>query len=122
MSERTIRRGEAETEPVAQLSLLDRLIDEEPDKLRDPPLSSTESIAALRRSVRRDLEALLNTRRRWRSWPETYTELGVSPLGYGIWTFLRVLLVIRAGVNGCAPTWSKPSADSSLGSSVFGLP
>jgi hypothetical protein len=53
MSERTIRRGEAETEPVAQLSLLDRLIDEEPDKLRDPPLSSTESIAALRRSVRR---------------------------------------------------------------------
>jgi type VI secretion system protein ImpF len=87
MSERTIRRGEAEPEPIAQPSLLDRLIDEEPDKLRDPPRSSAESIAGLRRSVRRDLEALLNTRRRWRSWSEDYTELGVSPLGYGISDF-----------------------------------
>jgi type VI secretion system protein ImpF len=87
MSERLSRRGETETDPVAQLPLLDRLIDEEPDKLRDPRLSSAESVAALRRSVRRDLEALLNTRRRWRSWPERYTELGVSPLGYGIADF-----------------------------------
>jgi type VI secretion system protein ImpF len=87
MSERVIRSGEPETQPLARLPLLDRLIDEEPDKLRDPPLSSKDSVAALRRSVRRDLEALLNTRRRWRSWPESYTELGVSPLGYGISDF-----------------------------------
>ena len=87
MSERSIRRGEPETDPIAQPSLLDRLIDDEPDKLRDPPLSSAESIAALRRSVRRDLEALLNTRRRWRSWSEGYVELAVSPLGYGISDF-----------------------------------
>lgn len=38
----------------------------------------------LRRSVRRDIEALLNARRRWRSWPSYLTELAVSPLGYGI--------------------------------------
>ncbi len=87
MSGRTSHDGERGAAPVAQLSLLDRLIDEEPDKLRDPPLSPAESIAALRRSVRRDLEALLNTRRRWRSWPEGYIELGVSPLGYGISDF-----------------------------------
>ena len=87
MSERAIRRGEPEADPVAQLSLLDRLIDEEPDKPRDPPLSSAESISVLRRSVRRDLEALLNTRRRWRSWSEGYVELAVSPLGYGISDF-----------------------------------
>ena len=87
MSERAIRRGEPEADPIAQLSLLDRLIDEEPDKPRDPPLSSAESISVLRRSVRRDLEALLNTRRRWRSWSEGYVELAVSPLGYGISDF-----------------------------------
>ena len=73
--------------PFAQLSVLDRLIDEEPDKLRDPPSSPAESLDLLRRSVRRDIEALLNTRRRWRSWPGGYTELSLSPLGYGIGDF-----------------------------------
>jgi len=82
------RRGSRDsTPPVAQLSLLDRLIDEEPDKLRDPPMSAADSIAAFRHSLRRDLEALLNSRRRWRSWPQGYSELGVSPVGYGISDF-----------------------------------
>lgn len=71
----------------AQLPLLDRLIDEAPDVDRDPPLSSAEAIALLRRSVRRDIEALLNARRRWRSWPQGYRELAQSPLGYGISDF-----------------------------------
>jgi type VI secretion system protein ImpF len=73
--------------PVAQLSILDRLIDEAPDKLIDRPLSHAETLGALRRSVRRDLEALLNTRRRWRSWPDGYAELALSPVGYGIADF-----------------------------------
>ncbi len=64
--------------------LLDRLIDDSPDQTRDPPQSAAESMNALRQSVRRDLEALLNTRRHWRSWPASLTELAVSPLGYGI--------------------------------------
>jgi len=68
----------------AQLPLLDRLIDDAPDQERDPPMSSTEALAVVRRSVRRDLEALLNARRRWRSWPDALTELAVSPLGFGI--------------------------------------
>jgi type VI secretion system protein ImpF len=75
------------TDPAAQPSLLDRLIDQEPDKSRDLAMSPAESLAALRRSVRRDLEALLNTRRRWRSWPESYAHLARSPLGYGIADF-----------------------------------
>ena len=41
-------------------------------------------MAALRNSVRRDLEALLNARRRWRSWPAHMTQLATSPIGYGI--------------------------------------
>jgi type VI secretion system protein ImpF len=87
MNGRGNRDGERSSAPAAQLSLLDRLIDEEPDKLRDPARSPTENVATLHRSLRRDLEALLNTRRRWRSWPEGYSELGVSPIGYGISDF-----------------------------------
>lgn len=64
--------------------LLDRLIDENPGQERDPPVSAAESMALLRRSVRRDLEALLNTQRRWRTWDRMLTELGTSPVGYGL--------------------------------------
>jgi len=71
----------------AQLPLLDRLIDDAPDAPRDAPLSAAEAVAILRRGVRRDIEALLNARRRWRSWPQGYTELAQSPVGYGIIDF-----------------------------------
>ncbi len=79
-------RGEAARRagPRAQLPLLDRLMDDAPDDERDPPMSPGEAMEALRASVRRDLEALLNARRRWRSWPAEYRELAASPLGYGI--------------------------------------
>jgi type VI secretion system protein ImpF len=71
----------------ARLPLLDRLIDEAPEKDREPSPSAAETLALLRRSVRRDLEVLLNARRRWRSWPEAYGELGLSPIGWGIADF-----------------------------------
>jgi type VI secretion system protein ImpF len=71
----------------ARLPLLDRLIDEAPDRLQEPAPSAAEVMAILRRSVRRDIEALLNARRRWRSWPTAYGELAVSPVGYGIADF-----------------------------------
>jgi type VI secretion system protein ImpF len=87
MSDLRGRSGERGPPAATQLSVLDRLIDEEPDKLRDPPLSHAETLETLRRSVRRDLEALLNARRRWRSWDQGYAELGLSPLGYGISDF-----------------------------------
>ena len=64
--------------------LLDRLIDDAPDQTRDPAISASESMVALRQSVRRDLESLLNARRTWKSWPSSLTELRVSPVGYGI--------------------------------------
>jgi type VI secretion system protein ImpF len=68
----------------AQLPLLDRLIDEAPEKAHDAPISPGEAMSILRRSVRRDIEALLNSRRRWRSWQTTFREISVSPLNYGI--------------------------------------
>jgi type VI secretion system protein ImpF len=67
-----------------QAPLLDRLIDDAPDQERDPTLSAADSMVALRVSVRRDLEALLNARRRWRSVPPRMPQLATSPLSYGI--------------------------------------
>jgi type VI secretion system protein ImpF len=67
-----------------QAPLLDRLIDDAPDQDRDPPISVADSMTALRNSVRRDLEALLNARRCWRSLPPDMPLLQTSPIGYGI--------------------------------------
>ena len=78
------RAGES---PEVRLSVLDRLIDDAPDRLREPPLSAAEAVAALRGTLRRDLEALLNAHRRWRSWPEAYAELKQSPIAWGIADF-----------------------------------
>ncbi|MGC9269048.1 type VI secretion system baseplate subunit TssE [Acidiphilium sp.] len=67
-----------------QLSPLDRLFDDAPDRDRDRPLSPGEALTVLRRAVRRDLEALLNAKRRWRSLPAKLTELPGSVAGYGL--------------------------------------
>ncbi len=67
-----------------QAPLLDRLIDDAPDREQDNAVSAANSMAMLRASVRRDLEALLNGRRRWRSWPSHMQQLATSPVGYGI--------------------------------------
>ena len=68
----------------AQLPLLDRLIDEAPEKAHDLPITASEAMSILRRSVHRDIETLLNSRRLWLSWEARFKELSVSPLNYGI--------------------------------------
>ena len=68
----------------AQLPLLDRLIDSEPDQEADRPLSAAQALSGLRASIRNDLEALLNARRRWRSWNPSLTELATSPASFGL--------------------------------------
>ena len=79
------REGAAQRPPLrAQLPLLDRLIDEAPERSHDEAISPAEAMAILRRSVRNDMEALLNSRRRWRSWPASLRTLSRSPLNYGI--------------------------------------
>ncbi len=45
------------------LSVLDRLIDNEPNLRSDPPVSRAQSMRQLRAALKRDLEWLLNTRR-----------------------------------------------------------
>ena len=68
----------------AQLPLLVRLVDADPTEATDKPLTSGAALQALRESVCKDLEELLNTRRRWRSWDPHYTELNQSLAGYGL--------------------------------------
>lgn len=65
-------------------SILDRLIDQQPDLNREPEKQTHQLIADLRKSVRRDIENLLNTRWRATSWPVELTELDQSLASYGI--------------------------------------
>ena len=67
-----------------KLSILDRLLDDAPEMERDRPLSATDALTVLRRAVRRDLEALLNARRRLFSIGRAYPELGASSLSFGL--------------------------------------
>jgi type VI secretion system protein ImpF len=65
-------------------SLLDRLLDDEPEVKRDPPRGRHQILRELKASVRRDLEDLLNTRRRCGTWPSDLAELERSLVNYGI--------------------------------------
>ena len=70
--------------PRAQLPLLDRLIDAEPGAADPTVPTAAEALERLRSAVRRDLEALLNARRRRRPLPKLLTELPTSLINYGI--------------------------------------
>lgn len=66
-------------------SVLDRLIDESPTEAQERPLDWHEQIRALKASVGRDLEALLNTRQeRSEELPEGYPEAARSIVTYGL--------------------------------------
>jgi len=73
-------------------SVLDRLLDTDPAAKRDAPKPRGQHLAEMRRAVRRDLEALLNTRQRCVSWPEDLRELDRSLLSYGIRDFASLNL------------------------------
>jgi type VI secretion system protein ImpF len=93
MSEETINRAAGSSSFLermrdsgarVKLSVLDRLLDDAPEMERDRPLSAADALNVLRRAVRRDLEALLNARRRFASIPKAYQELAQSSLGFGL--------------------------------------
>lgn len=65
-------------------SVLDRLIDREPDQSQEALPSRHQYIAELRQSVRRDLENLLNTRYRVIEPPEELKQVNHSLLNYGL--------------------------------------
>ena len=66
------------------LSVLDRLIDFEPDISREPPPSREKSLRILKQSVRRDLEWLLNAREPLLDVPPDLEELPNSIAAFGL--------------------------------------
>lgn len=65
-----------------RLPLLDRLLDSESGG--EQPPSTAEALRILHEAVKRDLEAVLNARRRRMPVPRLQEELLISPLNYGI--------------------------------------
>lgn len=66
------------------LSVLDRLIDEEPRESAEAPLQRSKSLAKLKAALRRDLEWLLNSRQPVDPVPEDCPELLRSVYNYGL--------------------------------------
>jgi type VI secretion system protein ImpF len=75
-------RGAGET--TITISVLDRLIDTEPDTRIENPLSRSQSVRLLKNSVHRDLEWLLNTRRIADAPDEGLKEVNRSAYVYGL--------------------------------------
>jgi type VI secretion system protein ImpF len=65
-------------------SVLDRLLDNEPEVSRESPRNHNQVLADLKVAVGRDLENLLNTRSRCLTWPPHLEELSRSLVNYGI--------------------------------------
>jgi len=65
-------------------SILDRLLDFDPQKKVEVPSSRSQVIKELRESVRRDLEFLLNTRRRCGEDMQEWKLLEYSVINFGI--------------------------------------
>jgi len=65
-------------------SILDRLIDNEPQSNTDSDANKYHKLKNLRNSVRRDLENLLNTRYKIMQPAEEYKEVELSLLNYGL--------------------------------------
>jgi type VI secretion system protein ImpF len=87
-------RGLGET--TITISVLDRLIDLEPDNRMENPLSRTQSVRLLKSAVRRDLEWLLNSRRIADPPDEGLKEVNRSAYVYGL-PDLSALTMAAAG-------------------------
>jgi type VI secretion system protein ImpF len=77
-------------------SILDRLIDDDPEVTSELPRNRSQLLRDMKVAVRRDIENLLNSRRRNVSLPARLPELAQSLLAYGI-----------ADFSGTGPTTSK---------------
>ncbi|MGD0628146.1 MAG: type VI secretion system baseplate subunit TssE [Terracidiphilus sp.] len=71
-------------ETTITVSVLDRLIDLEPDNRMENPLSRSQSVRMLKSAVRRDLEWLLNSRRICELPDEGLKEVNRSAYTYGL--------------------------------------
>jgi len=77
----------AEHQAGITLSLLDRLLDLQPESREEAPLNSWEQLREFKTSLCRDLSALLNTRRAEQDFDPAYEEATNSLLSFGITDF-----------------------------------
>jgi len=75
-----------------RLSVLDRLLDEDPTIQREPPRTYNQQLRTLRYAVRRDLENLLNTRRYAKAVPADLVQLERSLVSFGLPDFTSLNL------------------------------
>ncbi len=68
-------------------SVLDRLLDDDPSVTSEPPRNRSQLLREMKLAVRRDIENLLNSRRRNVSLPPRLPELTQSLLTYGVADF-----------------------------------
>lgn len=76
--------AEIRTDQLLLPSVLDRLIDDDPQVRQEAPRGRNQLLRDLKQAVRRDLENLLNTRVRCLPWPAEWTELQQSLVNYGV--------------------------------------
>jgi type VI secretion system protein ImpF len=79
---------------VMALSLFDRLLDDDPGSAVEQRKSRGKALEDLRDRLRRDLEALLNTRSSSAVWEPAFTELDESILNYGVATVTNAALSV----------------------------
>lgn len=77
-------RPDSRFEKSVQASLLDRLLDDDPDTRSEVPVSRAESLRRFRASIKRDIEWLLNTIRAPIGIPASCPEANRSVLTYGL--------------------------------------
>jgi type VI secretion system protein ImpF len=65
-------------------SLLDRLLDDEPEARQEPSWRQASVIRSIRDGLCRDLQNLLNARRSLSALPDRYSELPTSLVNYGL--------------------------------------
>ena len=73
-----------EPEQTVTLSVMERLVDRDPTVAAEPALTRAQSVRQLKASLRRDLEWLLNTRRRPDAVESEFKELEQSLFNYGL--------------------------------------
>src|SRR5436305_10379759 len=76
--------AEIRTDQLLLPSVLDRLIDHDPQVRKEAAQNRNQLLRDLKLAVRRDLENLLNTRVRCVPWPAELKELQQSLINYGI--------------------------------------
>ena len=76
-----------ELDSVVTQSVLDRLIDREPHEQAEAAMTRAQSVRALKASLRRDLEWLLNTRRNPEPAGAEFPEAAASLYNYGFTDF-----------------------------------